>query len=41
VIGDRHQKSFIYLLFFRSGSSGLIYEIIWNRKLTLIFGGTV
>lgn len=41
MIGSRYQKAFIYLLFFLSGSSGLIYEIIWNRKLTLIFGGTV
>ena len=41
MIGGRYQKALIYLLFFLSGSSGLIYEIIWSRKLTLIFGGTV
>jgi len=28
------------LLFFVSGVSGLMYEIIWLRKLTLIFGNT-
>ena len=31
----------LYLLFFLSGATGLIYEIMWNRKLTLIFGSTV
>ena len=31
----------LYLLFFLSGATGLIYEIMWNRKLTLIFGATV
>ncbi len=32
---------FIYLAFFLSGMCGLSYQIIWLRKLTLIFGGTV
>jgi spermidine synthase len=31
----------LYVLFFMSGATGLIYEIMWNRKLTLIFGATV
>ena len=31
----------LYVLFFLSGATGLIYEIMWNRKLTLIFGATV
>ncbi|MBN2287942.1 MAG: fused MFS/spermidine synthase [Candidatus Glassbacteria bacterium] len=31
----------IYLFFFLSGVSGLVYEIVWMRKLTLIFGNTV
>jgi len=31
----------LYALFFLSGATGLIYEIMWNRKLTLIFGATV
>ena len=30
----------IYLLFFLSGLSGLIYEVIWGRWLVLIFGST-
>jgi len=33
-------KALIYLLFFASGISGLVYEVIWIRKLTLIFGCT-
>jgi spermidine synthase len=33
---------FIILAFFLlSGASGLIYEIVWNRMLTLVFGSTV
>src|SRR5262245_41692730 len=28
-------------LFFASGSSGLIYEVVWTRLLTLVFGDTV
>lgn len=30
----------IYLLFFLSGATGLIYQLIWVRKLVLIFGNT-
>ncbi len=30
----------IYLLFFLSGAAGLIYQLIWVRKLVLIFGNT-
>lgn len=33
-------RALVYLLFFASGISGLVYEIIWMRKLTLIFGCT-
>jgi spermidine synthase len=33
-------RTSVYLLFFASGISGLVYEIIWMRKLTLIFGCT-
>ncbi|MBD3181810.1 tetratricopeptide repeat protein [Candidatus Poribacteria bacterium] len=28
-------------LFFFSGATGLIYQIVWNRMLTLVFGSTV
>ncbi len=31
----------VYVCFFLSGMSGLIYEIVWMRKLTLAFGSTV
>lgn len=31
----------LYLFFFLSGACGLIYELIWLRKLTLIFGNTI
>ena len=41
MITNAYQRALVYLLFFLSGSTGLAYEIIWTRKLTLIFGGTV
>lgn len=31
----------LYSCFFISGASGLIYEIVWMRKLALVFGSTV
>ncbi len=34
-------QSPFYLLFFLSGMCALIYEIVWTRRLTLIFGITV
>ncbi len=30
----------IYLMFFLSGAAGLIYEVVWFRSLSLIFGGS-
>ncbi len=30
----------IYLMFFLSGAAALIYEVVWVRSLTLIFGGS-
>ena len=30
----------IYLLFFLSGAAALIYQVVWVRSLTLIFGGS-
>ncbi|MBT3923999.1 MAG: fused MFS/spermidine synthase [Nitrospina sp.] len=36
------QKSpIVYLLFFISGITALVYEIVWTRMLTLVFGHTV
>jgi spermidine synthase len=34
-------RIFILALFFFSGAVGLIYEVVWNRMLTLVFGSTV
>ncbi len=31
----------VYILFFFSGITALIYEIVWTRMLTLVFGHTV
>ncbi len=31
----------IYLLFFASGMSGLVYEVVWVRQFGLLFGSTV
>src|SRR5262245_9417267 len=31
----------LYLLFFCSGVAGLVYQIIWVRKLGNVFGNTV
>ena len=30
----------IYLMFFLSGAAALIYEVVWVRSLTLVFGGS-
>jgi spermidine synthase len=30
----------IYLMFFLSGAAALIYEVVWVRSLSLVFGGT-
>ena len=40
-VGIGALRFWVYLFFFLSGFSGLVYEIIWMRKLTLIFGNTV
>ena len=37
----RHIKPIVWIIFIFSGASGLIYEVIWMRQLTLIFGSTV
>ena len=37
----RNIKPIVWLIFIFSGASGLIYEVIWMRQLTLIFGSTV
>ncbi|MBM3243024.1 tetratricopeptide repeat protein [Candidatus Poribacteria bacterium] len=37
----RKTKLMILIIFFASGAIGLIYEVIWTRMLTLVFGSTV
>ncbi|HEX9020336.1 MAG TPA: fused MFS/spermidine synthase [Nitrospirota bacterium] len=32
---------FVFFLFFVSGASGLIYEVVWSRMMTLVFGRSV
>ena len=44
---DRHVPEYrggpgpmVFVLFFASGAAGLVYQVIWLRQLTLIFGAT-
>ena len=37
----RNQRTLILILFFASGFSGLVYEIVWTRLLSLVFGNSV
>lgn len=30
----------IYIMFFLSGAAGLVYQVVWVRSLTLVFGGS-
>ena len=30
----------LYVLFFLSGAAALVYQVVWVRSLTLVFGGT-
>ncbi|MEE8519557.1 MAG: fused MFS/spermidine synthase, partial [Dehalococcoidia bacterium] len=39
--GAHGESRILFLLFFGSGASGLIYQIVWTRMLTLVFGNTV
>lgn len=36
----RLSRPVVLLLFFFSGASALIYEVVWGRMLVLVFGGT-
>ena len=40
-INENKALRIIYLLFFLSGGTALIYEVIWTKELTLIMGNTV
>ena len=33
-------RVFVVLLFFLSGGFGLVYEIVWTRTMTHVFGTT-
>jgi len=35
-----HWKSILYVIFFLSGATGLVYEVIWVRLTGLVFGNT-
>ena len=37
----RFQKPVVLALFFASGFSGLVYEVVWMRLLSLTFGNSV
>ncbi|HLP58846.1 MAG TPA: fused MFS/spermidine synthase, partial [Candidatus Deferrimicrobium sp.] len=41
VENKKWTQFFVFSLFFFSGISGLIYQIIWTRMLALIFGNTM
>jgi spermidine synthase len=36
----RRRTSSVYLLFFFSGITGLVYEVIWTRMFAIVFGAT-
>jgi hypothetical protein len=39
--GNRlNSKSILYVIFFLSGATGLVYEVIWVRLTGLVFGNT-
>ncbi len=37
---ERSVRSAVLALFFLSGACGLVYEVVWMRMLTLVFGAT-
>jgi spermidine synthase len=41
VLPESKRFPWIYFLFFFSGISSLIYQIVWTRMLTLVFGHTI
>src|SRR5438270_10515914 len=34
-------RSLLYLLFFLSGISGLVYQVVWVREFGTVFGNTI
>jgi len=41
VLSGSKRFSWVYSLFFFSGISSLIYQVVWTRMLTLVFGHTI
>lgn len=37
----RHPHAVVLACFFLSGATGLVYEVLWSRRLTLINGGRI
>ena len=37
---EKHLRKIVFLLFFFSGVAALIYEIVWTRRMVLVFGST-
>src|SRR6187200_914260 len=35
-----NSKSILYVIFFLSGATGLVYEVIWVRLTGIVFGNT-
>jgi spermidine synthase len=40
ITQDRGIRRLVWLLFFLSGATGLVYEVVWARMLTHVFGTT-
>jgi spermidine synthase len=38
---NSQKKAGLYILFFATGVSGLIYQVVWGRMFGLVFGNTV
>jgi len=41
MIECHNSRPLLYLLFFFSGVSGLIYQVVWVREFGTIFGNTI
>src|SRR5437868_1840597 len=37
---NRNSRSILYVIFFLSGATGLVYEVIWVRLTGVVFGNT-
>jgi spermidine synthase len=40
VTGRSLASRLVFVLFFLSGATGLVYQVVWLRQLTLVFGAT-